>query len=74
MEVPHCNALAPLASTCFVLCLVGVATEGLLDCQVRAGIFSIVRWHLSPVIFGVEHVNARHHCIPDRERVDGEVP
>ena len=30
-----------------------VETEGLLDYQGRAGIISIVRWNLRPVIFGV---------------------
>ena len=44
----------PLASLCFVLCLIGVETEGLLDYQGRAGIISIVRWNLRLVIFGVE--------------------
>ena len=39
---------------CFVLCLIGVETEGLLDYQGRAGIISIVRWNLRPVIFGVD--------------------
>ena len=47
-------SLAPLASPCFVLCLIGVETEGLLDYQGRAGIISIVRWNLRPVIFGGE--------------------
>ena len=32
----------------------GVETEGFLDYQGRAGIISIVRWNLRPVIFGVE--------------------
>ena len=31
-----------------------VEAEGLLDYQGRAGIISIVRWNLRPVIFGVE--------------------
>ena len=34
--------------------LIGVNTEGLLAYQGRAGIISIVRWNLLPVIFGVE--------------------
>ena len=38
----------------FLLCLIGVETEGLLDYWGRAGIISIVRWNLRPVIFGVE--------------------
>ena len=37
-----------------ILCLVRVETEGLLDYQGRAGIISIVRWNLHPVIFGVD--------------------
>ena len=40
---------------CFVLCFIGVETEGLLDYQGRAGIMSIDRWKLHPVIFSVEH-------------------
>ena len=32
-------------------------TEGLLDYQERAGIISIARWKLCPVIFGVEEVS-----------------
>ena len=38
----------------FVHCLISVETEGLLDYQGRAGIISIVRWNLRPVIVGVE--------------------
>ena len=53
-EVPRRTSLVPLAFPCFVLCLIGVETEGLLDYQGRAGIMSIVRWNLRPVIFGVE--------------------
>ena len=41
---------APFFCTLFL----GVETEGLLDYQGRAGITSIVRWNLRPVIFGVE--------------------
>ena len=41
----------PLLSTSFNR---GGETEGLLDYQGRAGIISIVRWNLRPVIFGVE--------------------
>ena len=44
----------PIAFPCFVLCLIGVETEGLLDYQGMAGIISIVRWNLRPVIFGVD--------------------
>ena len=45
-----CTPCIPL----LVHCLIGVETEGLLDYQGRAGIISIVRWNLRPVIFGVE--------------------
>ena len=38
----------------FVHCLIRVEAEGLLDYEGRAGIISIVRWNLRPVIFGVE--------------------
>ena len=61
-EVPRCISLAPLASPCFVLCLIGVETEGLLDYQGRAGIVSIVRWNLCPVIFGVDNLR-----LPEKE-------
>ena len=54
-EVPRRTSLAPFAFPCFVLCLIGVEAEGLLDYQGRAGIMSIVRWNLRPVIFGVEN-------------------
>ena len=53
-EVPRRTSLAPLASLCFLLCLIGVEAEGLLDYEERAGIISIVRWNLRPVIFGVD--------------------
>ena len=53
-EVPRRTSLAPLASPCFVLRLIRVETEGLLAYQGRAGIISIVRWNLRPVIFGAE--------------------
>ena len=53
-EVLRRTSLVPLAFPCFVLCFIGVDTEGLLDYQGRAGIISIVRWNLRPVIFGVE--------------------
>ena len=48
------TSLVPLAFPCFVLYLIRVEAEGLLDYQGRAGIISIVRWNLRPVIFGVE--------------------
>ena len=37
-EVPRRTSLVPLAFPCFVLCLIGVETEGLLDYQGRVGI------------------------------------
>ena len=46
----------------FVLFLVGVETEGLLDYQGRAGIISIVRWNLRPVIFGVDRKTPKRKC------------
>ena len=52
-EVPRRTSLGPLASPCFVLRLIGVETEGLLDYQGRAGIISMVRWNPRQVIFGV---------------------
>ena len=50
--VPRLHPLRPL-----VLYFVykGVEAEGLLDYQGRAGIISIVRWNLRPVIFGVDN-------------------
>ena len=36
-EVPRRTSLVPLALPCFVLCLIGVETEGLLEYQGRAG-------------------------------------
>ena len=52
-SAPHlaCTPCVPL----FVHCLIRVEAEGLLDYQGRAGIISIVRWNLRPVIFGVEN-------------------
>ena len=58
-EVPGRTLLAPLASPCFVLCLIRVEREGLLDYQGRAGIISIVWWNLRPVIFGVEKSDSK---------------
>ena len=48
------TSLKPLVSLHFMLSLLGLETEGLLDFQGRAGITSIVRWNLRPVIFGVD--------------------
>ena len=53
-EVLRRTSLAALTSPCFVLHLIRVVTEGLLDHQGRAGIISIARWNLRPVMFGVE--------------------
>ena len=47
--------LYPSCVPLFVHCLIRVEAEGLLDYQGRAGIISIVRWNLRPVIFGVEN-------------------
>ena len=60
MEMNGRSSLSYLARTPCIplfctLCLIGVETEGLLDFQGRAGITSIVRWNLRPVIFGVEY-------------------
>ena len=55
-EVPRRTSLVPPAFPCLLLCLIGVETEGLLDYQGQAGIISIVRWNLRPVIFGVEAI------------------
>ena len=53
---PSCLACTPCVS-CFVLCFIGMKTEGLLDYQERVGIMwimSIVRWKLRLVIAGVD--------------------
>ena len=57
-EVPRRTSLAPLAPPfLYFVVNIGVETEGLLGYQGRAGIISIVRWNLRPVIFGVDK-----HC------------
>ena len=53
-----CTPCVPL----FVHCLIRVEAEGLLDYQGRAGIISIVRWNLRPVIFGVGIVPGLGGC------------
>ena len=58
-EVPRRSSPVPLAFLCFVHCLIGLETEGLLDYQGQAGIISIVRWNLRPVIFGVDSGNVQ---------------
>ena len=40
-EVPRRASLVPLASPCFVLCLIGVETEGLLVPGVGGGSFPL---------------------------------
>ena len=54
-----CTPCVPL----FVHCLIRVEAEGLLDYQGRAGIISIVRWNLRPVIFGVENWEIIHSAL-----------
>ena len=69
-SVPRRTSPAPLASPRFVHCLIGVEAEGLLDYQGWAGIISIVRWNLRPVIFGVERrdVATSHEIIDIPQR------
>ena len=64
-EVLRRTSLVPLAFPCFILCLIGMETEGLLDYQGLAGIISIARWNLRPVIFGVEFFGEPVVCSPD---------
>ena len=56
--VPRLRPLCPLVA----LFLKRVETEGVLDYQGRAGVASIARWNLHPVVFGVEEspVNTYH--------------
>ena len=58
MEMNGESSVSYLARTPCVLLfdtyLIEVETEGLLHYEGRAGIISIVRWNLRPVIFGVE--------------------
>ena len=58
MEMIGGNSASYLARTpsipLFCTLFVGVEAEGLLDYQGRAGITSIVRWSLRPVIFCVD--------------------
>ena len=65
-----------LAFPCFVLCLVGVEAEGLLDYQGRAEIISIVRWNLRLVIFGVDRTSIEPELQMDYIPVstDSELP
>ena len=73
-EVPRRTSLVPLAFPCCVLCLIAVETEGLLDYQGRAGIISIVRWNLCPVIFGVEHLQLFQAKLSQGQRAEQLVP
>ena len=78
-EVQRRTSLAPLASPCFVLCLIGAETEGLLDYQERAGDHFHCTVEPSPGhIFGVEKRHKKHKSLglmtcpvtvqsPDRE-------
>ena len=60
-EAPRRTSLTPLACPCFLLCLVGLEAEGLLDYQGGgAGMIAIVWWNFRPVMFGVERF------LPDR--------
>ena len=56
-EATRRTSLVPLAFPSFVLCLIRVEAEGLLDYQGRAGIISIVRCNLRPVIFRADCVD-----------------
>ena len=70
-EVPRRSSLPPLAFPCFVLSSIPVEAEGLLDYQGRAGIISIVRWNLRPVIFGSERPKRRLKTILERSSQEG---
>ena len=72
-EVLRCTSFVPLAFPCFVLYLIVVETEGLLDYQGQAGIISIVRWNLRLVIFGLNKSFslALFHSFPQR-KTEGE--
>ena len=59
-EVPCRTSLVPLASPCFVLCLIGWKQKGFYTTRGGRGISSIVRWNLRPVIFGVDHLYRRY--------------
>ena len=57
-----------LASPYFLLCVLGLETEVLLDYQGKAGIISIVRWNLRPVILcGLLHGVKK--ALPRKKRV-----
>ena len=71
-EVPRRTSPVPLAFPCLyiVYCSKRVEAEGRLDYQGRAGIISIARWNLRPVIFGVE---CFPNCIPNVRLINGNV-
>ena len=56
-EVPRRTSLVPLAFPCFVHCLIGVETEGLLDYQGRAGIIFGQR------LMGSFYMGSLHICM-----------
>ena len=59
--IPRLHTLRPVFL--YFVYLVVVETEGLLqDYQGRAGIMSIVRWNLRPVVFGVELFTKLDDC------------
>ena len=53
-EWPCCTSLTPLASPFFLLSLIGLETEGLLDYKGRAGVISILQWNLRLLVFAVD--------------------
>ena len=54
MDMNGGSSVSYLACTPCALGSIGVETEGFLDYQGSAGMISIVRWNLRPVMFGVE--------------------
>ena len=65
-EIPRGTSLAPLASPCFLLCSMGVETEGLSDYQGRAGIIpfyggTFARSYSVSILFLVFSVY-QYHC------------
>ena len=74
-EVPRRTSLVPLAFPCFLHCLIGVETEGLLDYQGGGrGIISIVRWNLRLVIFGVDLVCLKEKLTEQGAMLPGHRP
>ena len=60
-EVLHRTSLAPSASPCFILLLVGLQTKGLWDFQGSCEITSTVRWNLHPVTFALDSLSVALH-------------